>query len=89
MSWAAQSRTTCSARRLSHLHTALPSSERGPANVESLREQIVNTNEQIELYDRRHEESRAQLRELSNAEQTARLRLEEIVGQLPPIPRML
>lgn len=59
----------------------------GAANVESVREQIVNTNEQIELYDRRHEEFRAQLRELSNAEQTARLRLEEIVGQLPPIPK--
>lgn len=56
-------------------------------DVGALRSQIAATNQQIEEYDRHKEEAGAELTQLSRAEQSIRLSLEEIIGKLPPIPK--
>jgi len=56
-------------------------------DLQEIRDRMLAANRQIETYDREHADTRAKLSELSTAEQNLRLRLEEIIGQLPPIPK--
>lgn len=60
---------------------------RNGTDLQEIRARIEGANQQIESYDLQHADTRAKLSELSTAEQNLRLRLEEILGQLPPIPK--